>query len=261
MKKLIVAMVAFPLVVLLYACVSRNPQLTETPAAVGTATRVALSTASAEVSLTPSPEVSEAVFIKGGVATLGRTEKEVEEDYQDCLAMAGRTNQAASICEPKDSVFGDRPLRTMWKVEAFRLDIYEAHDSNGYPLIVHYDEAVKACQEKGGRLPTEEQWEFAARGEEGRMWPWGNSPPTADKANIDTVGGYSDNRVQKVGQYEAGKTPEGVHDMVGNVWEWVEGGMRKGGSAGSYVVFTKPSHMTSDSQAGFRCAYDAPPNS
>jgi hypothetical protein len=66
-------------------------------------------------------------------------------------------------------------------------------------------------------LPSEEQWEFAARGPEGRRYPWGPKKPTADMAH------FSDGRTGSptpVGLFPAGDTPSGVAEMAGNVWEW-----------------------------------------
>ncbi len=68
----------------------------------------------------------------------------------------------------------------------------------------------------GARLPTKEEWERAARGMEGRRYPWGNEACDPDRLNF----GGNVGRPTPPGIYPLGDTPEGVHDMAGNVWEW-----------------------------------------
>lgn len=72
----------------------------------------------------------------------------------------------------------------------------------------------------GGSLPTDAQWEFPARGKEGRTYPWGEDEPTAacDRANSGDCRPLGLKPV-KAGR-EAGKAPEGIYDPVGNVSEW-----------------------------------------
>jgi len=138
---------------------------------------------------TPGREVTLRTF------WIDRTEVTVDA-YAECVA--------AEACKKPDS----DDSRDNWG-KAGR----GSHPANS----VSWTDAKTYCEWQGRRLPTEAEWEKAARGGDGRVYPWGNSPPTCSRAQYSGCDGDT----VPVGSNPSGAAPSGAMNMVGNVGEWV----------------------------------------
>ena len=111
--------------------------------------------------------------------------------------------------------------RRFLSVTGYRAPSLIAHPlfgADNHPVVmVNWEDAVSYARWAGGRLPTELEWEAAARaGEAGNVYPWGNAPPQTMQANIDNLCSGT----TPVGSYRLGNNALGLADCCGNVWEW-----------------------------------------
>ena len=161
------------------------------------------------------------VYVPGGTFEMGSAERFEYEQPAHTVTLDGFwidqtevTNAyyarcvAAGVCRPP-----------IYSSSFTRESYYGDSKYDAYPVVlVDWNDATTYCGWAGGRLPSEAEWEYAARGPDGHIYPWGNDPPD------DTLLNYNRSLTgdtKQVGSYPKGQSWAGALDMAGNVFEWV----------------------------------------
>jgi len=147
------------------------------------------------------------------------------------------TNQGADHEKPEHRVYLDAYSMDLYEVTTGQYEQFLEETSfdpppswttmakpgyENHPVVnVDWKDANNYCKWAGKRLPTEAEWEKAARGTDGRIYPWGNDPPNPQRANYGKAKWNNHEALVPVGQLQDGKSPYGIYDLAGNVWEWV----------------------------------------
>ena len=162
----------------------------------------------------------EMVYVPEGIFTMGSKngdsdEIPVREVYLDAYWIdkyeVSNVQYAKCVAEGRCSLPS--------QINSSKRDIYYGNPAyDNYPVVwVDWNQASTYCAWVGGRLPSEAEWEKAARGPEGNKYPWGNENPSLELTNYK----YNIGDTTAVDSYPMGKSYYGAFNMAGNVWEWV----------------------------------------
>ncbi|MGK4000711.1 SUMF1/EgtB/PvdO family nonheme iron enzyme [Sorangium sp. So ce1024] len=211
--------------------------------------------------------------------------------YRACMQqrMCSTADHVSLTPELQPGAQAPAPSEDQREAEIWSRRCNEPRNLTGHPInCVDYSQAESYCRFRGRRLPTEAEWEVAARGAAGRAYVWGDDAPTCERACYDRNEGCLARGTEVAtcasGAHPSDRTPEGIYDLAGNVSEWVSDGLVfpppggedpqgdpsfplkviRGGSfldgpeklSATYRTAAAP--VTAHAWIGFRCAMDVP---
>jgi iron(II)-dependent oxidoreductase len=182
--------------------------------------------AEAEAEPAPAPIPEDMVSIPAGSFTMGQDGSKPKNGPAHSVDLPAFEIDRFEVTNDEFARFVDETSYVTYAEENSSKnwrDAAEAKGGNHPAVYVTWDDAKAYCEWAGKRLPTEAEWEKAARGEDGRVYPWGNDFPSSDE--IDQFGNFYETGLRStfpVGAFEKGASPYGVYDLAGNVREWVE---------------------------------------
>ncbi len=169
-----------------------------------------------------SKDGMEMVYVPEGKFTMGSTDSDADDDESPVrevrLDAYWIDKYEVSNGQYQKCVNAGKCTKPSYTDSSTRSSYYGNAKYDNYPVVyVDWHQAKAYCEWAGGSLPTEAQWEKAARGKNGRKYPWGDESPNSNLVNYGEIKGDT----TAVGSYPRGVSPYGAMDMAGNVWEWV----------------------------------------
>jgi serine/threonine-protein kinase len=165
------------------------------------------------------------IKIPAGAFTMGADSSEADEQPSHTVTLPAYyvskypvTNEEYQVFVKEkgyEAPYVDEPWAKPYNWDPFR-KTFPAGKGKHPVVLVSYEDALAYCEWAGKRLPTEAEWERAAKGANQRMYPWGNGEPNSGLCNFAS----NERSTTDVSAYAAGASPVGAFDMAGNVWEW-----------------------------------------
>ena len=228
------------------------PVVTAAPPApaVASAAPTATAVAAAEPPKPASPCPSGMALVPGGSYTMSPPKRDVTVGAF-CMDLSETTADEYAACVKGGKCNADN-------LKCAAQATYEAAGMGNHPVVcVDFEQAVTYCKAQNKRLASDEEWEWAARGgAAGHAYPWGDDKP---KGKACWSGDQPLTGTCAVGASPAGDSPQGIHDLAGNVFEWVTSRIDKAGNdrvgrGGSWRDGT-PDALKASRPGGFKVTY------